>query len=186
MLEKGLFWSNMNYFTIFDQRKPFSYAYISTTANPIDMIQSAVYLYYLVLNSSYFCRLSHEVFVKLSKPHFFHFFLHGAGYEIQISYLCQRCTQSMCILSYIYGSHSLELGEAIELFYLVQDFCLVTVSLPHLFLPDSGSPVGFLLDFNKISQKAFSHIFSFPFLLDSHGTPSGLQLNLYKVNAMDS
>ena len=47
-------------------------------------------------------------------------------------------------------------------------------------------PTGFLLDFNKISKKAFSHIFSFPFLLDSHETPSGLQLNLYKVNAMDS
>ena len=35
----------------------------------------------------------------------------------------------MCILSYIYGSHSLELGEDIELFYVVQDFCLVTVCL---------------------------------------------------------
>ena len=34
----------------------------------------------------------------------------------------------MCILSYIYGSHSLEFGEDIELFYVVQDFCLVTVS----------------------------------------------------------
>ena len=34
----------------------------------------------------------------------------------------------MRILSYIYGSHSLELGEDIELFYVVQDFCLVTVS----------------------------------------------------------
>ena len=33
----------------------------------------------------------------------------------------------MCILWYIYGSHSLELGEDIELFYVVQDFCLVTV-----------------------------------------------------------
>ena len=33
----------------------------------------------------------------------------------------------MCILSYIYGSHSLEFGEDIELFYVVQDFCLVTV-----------------------------------------------------------
>ena len=33
----------------------------------------------------------------------------------------------MCILSYIYGSNSLELGEDIELFYVVQDFCLVTV-----------------------------------------------------------
>ena len=35
----------------------------------------------------------------------------------------------MCILSYIYGSYSLELGEDIELFCVVQDFCLVTVLL---------------------------------------------------------
>ena len=35
----------------------------------------------------------------------------------------------MCILSCIYGSHSLELEEDIELFYVVQDFCLVTVHL---------------------------------------------------------
>ena len=87
------------------------------------MIQSAVYLGYLVLNSSYFCRLSHEVFVKLSKPQFFHFFLHGAEHEIQISYSCQ-----ICILSYIYSSYSLELGEDIQLFCVVQDFCLVTVT----------------------------------------------------------
>ena len=33
----------------------------------------------------------------------------------------------MCILSYIYGSNSLELGEDIQLFYVVQDFCQVTV-----------------------------------------------------------
>ena len=44
------------------------------------------------------------------------------------------------------------------------------LSLPHLFLPGSGSPVGFLLNFNKIFKKAFSHIFSFPFLLDSNWT----------------
>ena len=31
------------------------------------------------------------------------------------------------ILSYIYGSYSPELGEDIELFCVVQDFCLVTV-----------------------------------------------------------
>ena len=79
------------HFTIFDQNKPFSYTYISTTATPIDMIQGAVYLGYLVLNSSHFYRLSHEVFVKHPKPHYFHFFLHGAGHEIQISYSCQRC-----------------------------------------------------------------------------------------------
>ena len=96
-------------------------------ANPVDMIQSAVYLSYLALNSSYFCRPSHEEFVKLSKPHFFHFFLHRAGHEIQISYSCQRCILNMCILSYIYGSYSLELGEDMELFCVVQDFCLVTV-----------------------------------------------------------
>ena len=94
------------------------------------MIQSAVYSSYLVLNSSDFCRPSHEVFVKLSKPHYFHFFLHGAGHEIQISYSCQRCILNMCILSYIYGSYFLELGEDIELFCVVQDFCLVTV--PHV------------------------------------------------------
>ena len=50
----------------------------------------------------------------------------------------------------------------------------------------SRIPTGFPLDFNKFSKKAFSHIFSFLFLLDSHWTPMGLQLNLYKVNAMDS
>ena len=91
------------------------------------MIQSAVYLSYLVFNSSYFCGLSHDVFVELLKPHFVHFFLHGAGHEIQISYSCQRCILNMCILSYIYGSYSPELGEDIELFCVVQDFCLVTV-----------------------------------------------------------
>ena len=65
--------------------------YRTLNANPIDMIQSSVYLGQLVLNSSYFFWPSHEVFVKLSKPHFFHFFLHGAEHEIQISYSCQRC-----------------------------------------------------------------------------------------------
>ena len=69
----------MNYFATFDQNKPLSYAYISTIANPIDMIQSAVYLSYLALNSSYFCRPSHEVFVKLSKPLFFTFFYMEQG-----------------------------------------------------------------------------------------------------------
>ena len=98
------------------------------------MIQSAVYLSYLVLNSSYFCGLSHDVFVELSKPHFVHFFLHGAGHEIQISYSSQRCILNMCILSYIYGSYSLELGEDIESFCSVQDFCLVTVASPILIL----------------------------------------------------
>ena len=58
--------------------------------------------------------------------------------------------------------------------------------IPTRLRESSRIPTGFLLDFNKISKKAFSHIFSFPFLLDSHGTPSGLQLNLYQVNAMDS
>ena len=33
----------------------------------------------------------------------------------------------MCILPYIYGSHSQELGGDIELFCVVQDFCLLTV-----------------------------------------------------------
>ena len=71
------------------------------------------------------------------------------------------------------------------------------LSLPHLFLPDSGSPVGFLLDSYWIStnflKRHFHIFFHFPsywtptrFLLDSHWTPIGLQLNLYKVNAMDS
>ena len=61
------------------------------------MIQTAVYSDYLVLNYSYFYRLSHEVFVKLSKP------------------------------------HSLEFGEDIEIFYVVQDFCLVTVCCAQTF-----------------------------------------------------
>ena len=118
----------------FDQNKPFSYTYMSTTANPIYMIQSAVYLSYLVLNSSYFCGLSHDVFVELLKPHFVHFSLHGAGHEIQISYSGQRCIFNMCILSYIYGSYSPELGEDIELFCVMQDFCLVTVNILQKFL----------------------------------------------------
>ena len=47
-----------------------------------------------------------------------------------------------------------------------------------------------LLDSNKISKKAFSHIVSFPptgLLLDSYWIPTGLQLNLnkyHKLNAM--
>ena len=131
----------MNYFATFDQNKPFSYAYISTTAKPINIIQSAVYLSYLSLNYSYFCRPSHEVFVKLSKPHFFHYFLQGAGHEIQISYSCQRCILNMCILSYIYGNYSLELGEDIELFCVVQDFCLVTVWLTLLIFNCKCSPL---------------------------------------------
>ena len=47
----------------------------------------------------------------------------------------------MCILSYIYGSNSLELGEDIELFYVVQDFCLVTVYhvIPGCYQPISWS-----------------------------------------------
>ena len=47
------------------------------------------------------------------------------------------------------------------------------LSLPHLFLPDSRSPVGFLLDSNKFSKKAFLHIYSTPptgLLLDSNWT----------------
>ena len=42
----------------------------------------------------------------------------------------------MCILLYIYGSYFLELGEDIELFCVVQDFCLVTVQYINK-LPDS-------------------------------------------------
>ena len=95
------FWSNMNYFTLFDQNKPFSYAYISTTANPIDMIQSAVHLGYLLLNSSYFCRLSHEVFVKLSKPHFFTFFYMEQGMRSR-SHICVRDVYRICIYYHIY------------------------------------------------------------------------------------
>ena len=121
-------WISCFYFITFDQNKLFSYTYISTTPNPIDMMQSAVYLSYLVLNSSYFCGLSHDVFVKLSNPHFVHFFLHGAGHEIQISYSCKRYTLNICILSNLYSSYSLELGEDIELSCVVQDFCLVTVN----------------------------------------------------------
>ena len=41
----------------------------------------------------------------------------------------------------------------------------------------SRIPTGFLLGFNKVSGKAFSHIFSFPFLLDSYWTPMGLQVD---------
>ena len=70
----------------------------------------------------------------------------------------------------------------------------VLITPPHIptGLRDSSRiPVGILLDFNKISKKAFSHIFSLPsywtpigLLLDSYWTPTGLQLNLNNVNAM--
>ena len=46
----------------------------------------------------------------------------------------------------------------------------------------SRIPTGFLLDSNKISKKAFSHIFSFPptgLLLDSYWIPAGLLLDSY-------
>ena len=55
----------------------------------------------------------------------------------------------------------------------------------------SRIPTRILLDFNEISKKVFSHIFSIPsywtpigLLLDSYWTPTGLQLNLNNVNAM--
>ena len=64
------------------------------------------------------------------------------------------------------------------------------LSLPHLFLLDSGSPVGFLLDSNKISKKAFSHIYSFPWtglLLDSYWTLTELkQLSQTESNGSDT
>ena len=82
-----------------------------------------------IFSSASITASSHEVFVKLSKPHFFHFFLHGAGHEIQISYSCQGCILNMCWLSYIYGRHSLQLEEDRELLCVVQDFCLVTVAI---------------------------------------------------------
>ena len=87
--------------TIFDQNKPFSYAYILTTINPIDMIQSAGYSSYLVLNSSYFCRLSHEVFVKLSKPLFFTFFYMEQGMRSR-SHICVKDVYRICVYYYIY------------------------------------------------------------------------------------
>ena len=46
----------------------------------------------------------------------------------------------------------------------------------------SRIPTGFLLDSNKFSKKAFSHIFSFPptgLLLDSYWTPTGFLLDSY-------
>ena len=49
----------------------------------------------------------------------------------------------------------------------------------HMDYPGEGKVQLFLLDSNKISKKAFSHMFSFP--------PTGLQLNLnkcHKLNAM--
>ena len=78
----------------------------------------------------------------------------------------------------------------------------VLITPPHIatgLWDSSRIPTGILLDFNKISKKAFSHIFSFPsywgllldsywtptgLLLDSYWTPTGLQLNLNNVNAM--
>jgi hypothetical protein len=65
-------------------------------------------------------------------------------------------------------------------------------SLPHLFLPDSGSPVGFLPDSYWIStifpKRHFNTFFQFPsywtptrLLLDSYWTPTGLLLDLNKI-----
>jgi len=53
------------------------------------------------------------------------------------------------------------------------------LSLPHLFLPDSRSPVGFLLDSYQISTnfpKRHFHIF---FHVPSYWTPTGLLLDSY-------
>ena len=43
------------------------------------------------------------------------------------SHICVKDVYRICVYYHIYGSYSLELGEDIELFYVVQDFCLVTV-----------------------------------------------------------
>ena len=79
------------------------------------MIQGSVSLSQLVLNSSDFFRLSHKVFIKLSKPYFFHCLLHGAGHEIQISYSCEDAYR-IFLYYHIYGNYSLELGEDVDLF----------------------------------------------------------------------
>ena len=58
-----------------------------------------------------------------------------------------------------------------------QNFCTVLITpppIPTRLLESSRIPTGFLLDFNKFSKKAFSHIFSFPFPLDSNWTPTEL------------
>ena len=43
------------------------------------------------------------------------------------SHICVKDVYRICVYYHIYGSYSLELGDDIELFYVVQDFCLVTV-----------------------------------------------------------
>ena len=74
------------------------------------------------------------------------------------------------------------------------------LSLPHLFLPDSRSPVGFLLDScwipTKFPKRPFHIFFHFPqldsywtptgFLLDSYWTPTELQLNLNKCHKLNA
>ena len=56
------------------------------------------------------------------------------------------------------------------------------LSLPHLFLLDSGSPVGFLLDSywipTKFPKRHFHIFFHFP-QLDSYWTPTGFLLDSY-------
>ena len=148
----------MDYFTIFDQNKPFSYTCISTTTNPIDMIQSPVCFSQLVLNSSYFLRLSHDIFVRLSTYHFIHFFLDGARHEIQISYSCQRCIQNTCILPYIYGNYSLELGEDIEFFVWSKTFAW------SLYITNNLLAVGDWSDTypSSIHVSSCIHIFTYP------------------------
>ena len=53
------------------------------------------------------------------------------------------------------------------------------LSLPHLFLPDSGSPVGFLLDSYWISTKFLKRHFHIFFHFPSYWTPTGLLLDSY-------
>ena len=57
--------------------------------------------------------------------------------------------------------------------------------IPTSLSESSRIPTRFLLDFNKFSKKAFSHIFSFPsywgLLLDSHWTP--IELKQCECNA---
>ena len=66
------------------------------------------------------------------------------------------------------------------------------LSLPHIFLLDSETPVGFLLDsrtpvgflldFNNFSKKGIlTYFFSYGLLLDSYWIPTGLQLDLNKI-----
>ena len=81
----------------------------------------------------------------------------------------------MCILSYIYGSHSLELGEDIELFYVVQDFCLVTVWPKTFYMQLKCMSLPFLPYLSQILTKLLEILISL----------QGIQISIYVCNVRE-